>query len=99
MTNQERIRELKHLQRVYGDNMPLSFIVDKLLCGRIYECPNCNTTGKEMKEIRIPYPLGYPDSGWVPDRIEHKQVDCSLCNGYGYNNKEYKPKMVQNGWE
>ena len=33
------------------------------------------------------------------DRYEETKVTCDLCNGEGYTEKEYKPKMVQDGWE
>lgn len=33
------------------------------------------------------------------DRYEEIKVTCDLCNGEGYTEKEYKPKMVQDGWE
>lgn len=44
------------------------------------------------------YPSGLPDSGWVED-WRYREVKCDLCNGEGYTEHEYKPKMIQDGWE
>ena len=29
----------------------------------------------------------------------HKDVKCDLCNAEGFTEKQYKPRMIQDGWE
>ena len=33
------------------------------------------------------------------DNWEYYDVQCDLCNGEGYTEHEYKPRMIQDGWE
>lgn len=65
--------------------------------GRTHKCPKCNGEGHILVEYDA-YPTGLPDSGWATD-MKTKKVVCDLCGGNGYTVKEYKPKMVQQGWE
>ena len=44
------------------------------------------------------YPKGLPESGFVY-RPALKDEECNLCKGEGYTSHEYKPKMIQDGWE
>lgn len=58
------------------------------------ECERC---GKVSVRYNA-YPSGLPDSGWVED-WKYKDIECDLCHGEGYTEHEYKPRMVQDGWE
>ncbi|MEI5994799.1 hypothetical protein [Candidatus Enterococcus mansonii] len=89
--------EVKKMMSDYSANATLKEIFED--CGRPYKCPQCKGSGFYQKKIRVPYPSGLPDSGWVPDTIEYKRTECELCDGHGWATKEYKPKMVQEGWE
>ena len=73
----------------YGEKATLRDIHHKLTFGK-YRCPKCNGTGS-ITEF-IPGVCGY-----TPD--EYKHIKCNLCYGKGYTHHEYKPKMVQAGWE
>lgn len=33
------------------------------------------------------------------EQLKERKVTCDLCNGEGYTEHEYKPRMVQDGWE
>ncbi|MFD1899230.1 hypothetical protein [Enterococcus termitis] len=89
--------EIKKLIKFYSASATLGEIFEDF--GRPYECPQCEGTGFYQKKVVVPYPRGLPDSGWVPDSIEYKRSQCELCDGHGYSDKEYKPKMVQDGWQ
>lgn len=92
-----KIKDIENLIRVYGGEKTLNQILEQELNKTPYKCPKCHGTGKV--EIRYnAYPSGMPDSGWVED-WKYKDVECDLCNGKGYTTREYKPKMVQQGWE
>ena len=60
-------------------------------------CPKCKGRGYVSKRYNA-YPSGLPDSGWVDD-WKKTDVECDLCKGHGWTEKEWKPKMVQDGWE
>jgi hypothetical protein len=91
------IQKLIQYRNVYGGEMTIDGLISKIKGDRIYQCPKCS--GKGSTSVRCnAYPSGLPDSGWVDD-WKYKDVQCDLCQGFGYNNKEYKPKMIQNGWE
>ncbi|WP_086348766.1 hypothetical protein [Candidatus Enterococcus clewellii] len=81
----------------YGAHKTLQSVFESF--GREFECPQCKGTGFYQKKVIVPYPSGLPDSGWVPDTIEYKRTECNLCGGHGWSDHEYKPKMVQEGWE
>lgn len=59
-----------------------------------------------------PSELGYAKSYMCPkckgegmihsyscDGRDDRHYKCDLCGGAGYTDREYKPRMVQNGWE
>lgn len=92
-----KIKDIKNLISVYGGESTLNQILEKKLSQKPYKCPKCNGIGTNSIRYNA-YPSGLPDSGWV-ERWEYKDVECDLCNGEGCTVKEYKPKMVQQGWE
>lgn len=91
------IGAIKDLISTYGANATLEEVLVKVQGNKIYKCPKCNGRGYETVEYNK-YPSGLPDSGWVYDP-GYKNVTCDLCKGEGYTAHEYKPKMVQDGWE
>lgn len=87
-----RVYEAVSLMERYGENLTLGSLVKKIQGNKIYKCPKCKGTGRMEKKC------------WLYDReggasCTHKYVDCDLCYGEGYTDCEYKPKMVQDGWE
>lgn len=58
--------------------------------GRNINCPNCRTFGYTTEEYNG-YPSGLPDSGSVY-KAAYRKVDCKLCEGYGYLEKE--PQVI-----
>ena len=89
--------EVKQMIREYSATATLEEIFESF--ERPFECPQCKGTGFYQKKVVVPYPSGLPDSGWVPDSIEYRRTECELCDGHGWAAKEYKPKMVQDGWQ
>lgn len=89
--------EAKDLENKFGSKTTLKDIFESF--ERPYRCPQCNGAGTYSKRTVKPYPKGLPDSGWVPDEIIYVPTTCELCDGHGWVDKEYKPKMVQDGWE
>ena len=92
-----KLHEVKSLINEYGGLTTLSEVFESY--NLPYECPQCNGSGVYSKKIIKPYPRGFPDSGWVPDTVEYVRSECTLCSGQGYTKEEYKPKLVQDGWE
>lgn len=92
-----KVHEIINLCNTYGYNTKLEEVLKMIQGDRIYKCPKCN--GKGVVSVRYnAYPSGLPDSGWVED-WKYKDVTCDLCHGEGYTSHEYKPKMIQDGWE
>lgn len=92
-----KIKDIEFLIGVYGGEKTLNQILEKELSKTPYKCPKCNGSGTNSVRYNA-YPSGLPDSGWVED-WKYKNVICDLCNGEGYTSKEYKPRMIQQGWE
>jgi len=91
------INEVKGLVDRYGADMTLGQVLIKVQGNKIYKCPKCE--GKGFITIKYnSYPKGLPDSGWVYEPA-YRDVECNLCNGEGYTDHEYKPRMVQDGWK
>lgn len=83
--------------KCYGENTTLGELVGKIQGNKIYKCPKCCGKGYISKRYNA-YPSGLPDSGWVED-WKWEDIECDLCNGDGYTEHEYKPKMKQVGWK
>ena len=92
-----KVYEVIEICRDYGSDTTLGDLVRKIQGNKIHKCPKCDGKGKIAVRYNA-YPSGLPDSGWVNDwKIRYDE--CDLCNGEGYTEHEYKPKMVQDGWE
>ena len=81
----------------YGKDTTLGELVKKIQGNKIYKCPKCGGSGYISKRYNA-YPSGLPDGGWV-EVWKWKEIDCDLCKGEGYTEHEYKPRIVQDGWE
>lgn len=92
-----KMHEIKKMIDLYGEDKTLGEMLSDYNLN--FTCPKCNGIGTFKKRVVTPYPSGLPDSGYVPPRITFEPIDCDLCCGQGYTKKEYKPKMVQDGWE
>lgn len=92
-----KIHEIKNLIFLYGENTTLNDVLKDIQKNKIYKCPKCQGAGIISVKYNA-YPSGLPDSGWVED-WQYKDVECELCQGEGYTDKEYVPRMIQDGWE
>lgn len=77
-----KIIDLITLQKRYGD-IKISEVIAKQ--NRPFICPKCNGTGSENRLVRQGN-YGYTDD-------EYKIVDCNICDGYGYTQRQMKPKI------
>lgn len=91
------INEIIKLCEEYGENTILEDLRRIIQGNKKYECPNCKGKGYIVEEYNA-YPSNLPDSGWVYE-AGYKKIPCDLCNGIGYTEKQYKLKIVQDGWE
>ena len=89
--------EAIELTKRYGSSTTLGDLARKIQGDKSYKCPKCNGSGKVSVRYNA-YPTGLPDSGGVED-WKYKDIECDLCHGEGYTEHEYKPRMVQDGWE
>lgn len=88
-----KINEAIDLSEAYGANTTLGDLVKKIQGNKIYRCPKCGGSGTLYKSVNI---AEYWEC--VP-RYDTRKVGCDLCHGEGYTEHEYKPKMIQDGWE
>lgn len=88
-----KIYEAIRLRNTYGGNKTLDELVDEVQGNKIHKCPKCNGSGNVTQRVnRAQY--------WeCCARYEYETHPCDLCNGEGYTEHEYKPKMIQDGWE
>ncbi|WP_291567068.1 MULTISPECIES: hypothetical protein [unclassified Clostridium] len=92
-----KIKDIKNLIKQYEGETTLNDLLKKIQKNKIHKCPKCKGEGENIVKYNA-YPKGLPDSRWVED-WKYKNVECDLCNGEGYTEKEYKPRMIQQGWE
>lgn len=91
--NTMKICDVVRLCRTYGDNTTLAELQKEIQGNKIHKCPKCSGTGKITKKRNIA-------QYWeCCDDYEYYDVECDLCNGQGYTEHMYKPKMIQDGWE
>lgn len=86
-----KIYEAICLRNTYGGETTLDDLVKLMQGNKIHRCPKCGGSGTIIKRVnRAQY--------WecCDDYVE-KEVTCDLCNGEGYTEKIYKPRMVQDG--
>ena len=84
------IKSIEFLLRKFGPERTVGEIYSGFRNIYKYQCPKCEGTGKDFKKISGE--LGYEQDRYV-------EIECDLCKGIGYTKEEYKPKMVQDGWE
>lgn len=92
-TQKMKIYDAICLRDTYGGETTLDDLVKLIQGNKIHRCPKCGGSGTIIKRVnRAQY--------WecCADYVE-KEVTCDLCNGEGYTEKIYKPRMVQDGWE
>ena len=92
-----KVHEVIELVEDYGANTTLGDLARSIQKEKIYKCPKCHGTGKVSVRYNA-YPSGLPDSGFV-EVWKYKDIECDLCHGEGYTEHEYKPRMIQDGWE
>lgn len=88
-----KICDAVRLCKTYGENTTLAELLKEIQGNKIHKCPKCSGTGKiTKKRNKAQY--------WeCCDDYEYYDVECDLCNGQGYTEHMYKPKMIQDGWE
>lgn len=91
--NTMKICDVVRLCKTYGENTTLAELQKEIQGNKIHKCPKCSGTGKiTKKRNKAQY--------WeCCDDYEYYDVECDLCNGQGYTEHMYKPKMIQDGWE
>lgn len=88
-----KINDIKTLIKVYGESATLKDVLKKVQGDRKYKCPKCGGSGEITTRKNVA-------KYWeCCDRYECYSTKCDLCNGEGYTEHEYKPKMVQDGWQ
>lgn len=91
------IGQAQELCRCYGGEVTLDQVLKHIQGNKIHKCPKCHGKGTISVKYNA-YPSGLPDSGWGVD-WKYRDEPCDLCNGEGYTEHKYKPRMVQDGWE
>lgn len=88
-----KIHKVIRLRNVYGGETTLNDLVSLIQGNRIHRCPKCGGSGTTIKRVnRAQY--------WeCCDDYKEVEVTCDLCNGEGYTEKRYEPRMVQDGWK
>lgn len=88
-----KIHEVIRLRNVYGGETTLNDLVSLIQGNRIHRCPKCGGSGTIIERVnRAQY--------WeCCDDYKEIKVTCDLCNGEGYTEKKYEPRMVQDGWK
>lgn len=88
-----KICDAVRLCKTYGENTTLAELLKEMQGNKIHKCPKCSGTGKiTKKRNKAQY--------WeCCDDYEYYDEECDLCNGQGYTEHMYKPKMIQDGWE
>ena len=88
-----KIYEAICLRDTYGGETTLDDLVKRMQGNKIHRCPKCGGSGTTIKRVnRAQY--------WeCCDDYKEIEVTCDLCNGEGYTEKIYKPRMVQDGWK
>lgn len=91
--NTMKICDVVRLCKTCGENTTLAELQKEIQGNKIHKCPKCSGTGKiTKKRNKAQY--------WeCCDDYEYYDVECDLCNGQGYTEHMYKPKMIQDGWE
>lgn len=92
-----KIIEAIELCQKYGENTTLGELRKKIQGKKIHRCPKCEGNGYIVEEYNA-YPSGFPDSGWVYEP-GYRNITCDLCDGEGFTENEFRPRMVQDGWE
>lgn len=87
--------EIKALEKEYGSEATLEQVFE--LLERPYQCPQCNGAAVCCK----PSPKNTFLGKLLNQAVESEQVlsACELCDGQGWTEKEFVPKLIQAGWE
>lgn len=88
-----KIHEVIRLRNIYGGKRTLDDLVKLIQGNKIYECPKFGGRGVFTKRVN------FAQYWECCENYKEVEIHCDLCNGEGYTEKEYKPKMVQDGWE
>lgn len=88
-----KIVEVTRLCEQYGENTTLGELRKKIQGKKIHKCPKCGGVGIICVKKDI------AEAWECSSRWKYYDVKCDLCDGEGYTEHEYKPKMVQDGWE
>jgi len=81
---------LVSLKEKFGADCTIGEVVRQVQGKNIHQCPKCGGVGS----FYIPESYGCDGQEYHPA----KNIECDLCKGIGYTDREYRPKMVQKGW-
>lgn len=87
--------EIKALEKEYGSEATLGQVFKCL--ERPYQCPQCDGAAVCYKTRS--------KNTFLEKVLNQKQepegllVTCDLCDGQGWTEKEFVPKLIQAGWE
>lgn len=91
----EQVNLLREVKKQYGNNIDCQKLIDRLIGSR-HKCPQCDGLGYTTQRYNA-YPSCLSDSEYG-ELWKYRNKTCDLCNGEGYTDCEYKPRMVQDGW-
>lgn len=87
------ISQVKELKQCYGGETTIDQMLAHIQGGKTHRCPKCDGAGYIVETYNVAEP-------WeCCETLKERKVTCDLCNGEGYTEHEYKPRMVQDGWE
>lgn len=87
------IGQVNELKQCYGGETTIDQMLAHVQGKKTHRCPKCDGTGYIVETYNAAEP-------WeCCEQLKERKVTCDLCNGEGYTEHEYKPRMVQDGWE
>ena len=87
------ISQVEELKQCYGGETTIDQMLAHIQGKKTHRCPKCDGTGYIVETYNAAEP-------WeCCEQLKERNVTCDLCNGEGYTEHEYKPRMVQDGWE
>lgn len=87
------ISQVEELRQCYGGETTIDQMLAHIQGKKTHRCPKCDGAGYIVETYNAAEP-------WeCCEQLKERKVTCDLCNGEGYTEHEYKPRMVQDGWE
>lgn len=87
------ISQVEELRQCYGGETTIDQMLAHIQGKKTHRCPKCDGAGYIVETYNAAEPWD------CCEQLKERKVTCDLCNGEGYTEHEYKPRMVQDGWE